>query len=332
MSSGAKARLFLGLFWICGWPLVADSAAVATQAETNRLEFGIFWPPKAPSETRGPGVRPLLNGCLLIRSEHLSNHSLMAHLRIVLSRPSDEAGREFWNSRLAFPEYDWMRYVRAWDKDNRWLWPNLPYLLRLHGLERVERYGGVDPAKGVDNDFAAVLIRKYDESDEREDPVTERRPLVAAEWYPAGGRGEVNKQTIVHTAQSDEFTLHLAGAEGQPRGMAAIWIIYADFMGAKLPETWPKVPEFAGGILAYFELHWDLKTEVGQEISFHQVVPKRGTGFDWEQWTPRTRAAEDSKSTAKLVDVEPTRTGSSKPQQPGKVEHGTAPNAAPPHR
>ena len=57
-----------------------------------------------------------------------------------------------------------MRYVRVWDKDNRWLWPNLPYLLRLHGTERVERYGGVDPGKGVDNDFAAVLMRKYDES------------------------------------------------------------------------------------------------------------------------------------------------------------------------
>ena len=46
-----------------------------------------------------------------------------------------------------FPQYDWMQYVRVWDADHRWLWPNLPYLLRLHGIERVERYGGIDPGE-----------------------------------------------------------------------------------------------------------------------------------------------------------------------------------------
>ena len=29
----------------------------------------------------------------------------------------------------------------------------------MPGKERVDRYGGVDPGKGIDNDFAAVLIR-----------------------------------------------------------------------------------------------------------------------------------------------------------------------------
>ena len=103
--------------------------------------------------------KPLLHGCVILRLEALPDRSLAARLRIILSRPSDETGRQFWNSRLAFPEYDWMRYVRVWDTSHQWLWPNLAYLLRLHGLERVERYGGVDPGKGVDNDFAAVLIR-----------------------------------------------------------------------------------------------------------------------------------------------------------------------------
>jgi hypothetical protein len=48
--------------------------------------------------------------------------------------------------------------------------------LRIHGAEREDRYGGVDPGAGKDNDFAAVLIRV---------PGVES-PLVAAAWYPVG--------------------------------------------------------------------------------------------------------------------------------------------------
>jgi hypothetical protein len=160
MNLCVKAPLVLILLWIC---------KLASAAETNQLDFALFWPPKTPFETPSLDGKPLLKGCVILRLEHLPDRSLVSRLRIMLSRPSDEAGRQFWNSRLAFPEYDWMRYVRVWDKDNRWLWPNLPYLLRLHGIERIERYGGVDPAKGVDNDFAAVLIRKYDKNSRDED-------------------------------------------------------------------------------------------------------------------------------------------------------------------
>ena len=199
----------------------------------------------------------------------------------------------------------------VWDADKRWLWPNLAYLLRFHGIERVERYGGVDPSKGVDNDFAAVLIRKYDGTGRNESQDTRGAPLVAAEWYPAGITA-ADKQTIVHTAQSDEFTLHLSAAEEPPEGLVAVWLIYADFMGAKLPDDWPKAPEFAGGILAYFEVRWDLKAKTGHEISLHQVLPRMSTGFDWERWALRTRAAQDSKSTAKLSDVAPSKAGSLK--------------------
>lgn len=294
MRLSAKKRLCLGLLWIC-WAFAAKSA----QVETNRLVFGVSWPPEAPTETQRTGAKPLLNGVVIIRAERLSDQSSVAHLRILLSRPSDEVGRELWNSRLAFPEYEWMRYVRVWDKDNRWLWPNLPYLLRLHGVERVERYGGVDPGKGVDNDFAAVLIRKYDDSGKHEDPVTTRTPLVAAEWSPVGVSSPVDKQTIVHAAQSDEFMIDLSAPGGGGRGMAAVWLIYADFMGAKLPEAWPKVPEFAGGILAYFELQWNLHAEPGQQLKLRQLLPKRGTGFDWEEWALRTRAQASQAGTSK---------------------------------
>jgi hypothetical protein len=315
----------MGSLWICSGALATRAAPV----ETNRLEFGVFWPPRAPVEARGAGTQPLLRGTVVVCWERSSDRALVARLRIVLSRPSDEAGREAWNSRLAFPEYDWMRYVRVWDKDKQWLWPNLPYLLRLHGVERVERYGGVDPGKGVDNDFAAVLIRKYDASGQHEDPDTERKPLVGAEWYPVGVSPRVDKQTVVHTAQSDEFTLHFGAPEAQSRGVAAMWLIYADFMGAKLPEGWPKTPEFAGGILAYFELHWDRQAEPGQEISLQELMPKRDTGFDWEQWAPRTRATPDPKSTAKLTDLETSDPSPTTRSQPEKLGPGSSPNAAP---
>jgi hypothetical protein len=322
----------LVLLWMCNWTSGAEFPDKATQTETNRLDFEVFWPPKGPSETPVSGAKPLLNGCVILRREHSPDGSLAAHLRIMLIRPSDEAGRKFWNSRLAFPEYDWMRYVRVWDADNRWLWPNLSYLLRLHGVERVERYGGVDPGKGVDNDFAAVLIRKFDASGQNEDEATRRAPLVAAEWYPVGTSGAVDKQTIVHTVQSDEFMLILGRPAARLQGLAAVWLIYADFMGAKLSEAWPKAPEFAGGILAYFELQWDLKAEAGQELSLRQLVPKRSTGFDWERWAPRTRAAQNPKTTSKLSDVGDRRHRDGEAPKSEELKPEASQNAATPHR
>ncbi len=325
----ARVGLLVVLLWCCNWTFAATATASAPQTETNRVAFGIHWPPKAPSEAQRPEERPLLSGSVIVRSEQLSDGGFVAHLRLLLSRPSDEAGRAFWNSRLAYPEYDWMRYVRVWDRDNQWLWPNLPYLLRLHGIERVERYGGVDPGKGVDNDFAAVLIRKYVEPGEQEDQVTKDRPIVSAEWYPVGTSNVVNKQTIVHATQSDEFTLHLGMPQGQVRGMASIWLIYADFMGARLPDTWPKSPEWAGGILAYFEMRWNLDAEPGRRISLQQQSPNRGAGYDWERWATRTRAAWDSRGTAKLSDFDAGKTDSSKFNQPGNAGSGALTNAAP---
>ena len=95
-----------------------------------------------------------------------------------------------------------------WDVDEKWLWPNLPYLLRVRGQNRIERYGGVDPGKDEDNDFAAVLIRAYDATGEVEKAATKLAPLVSAEWYPVGVE-DVDRQTIVHAARSDDFILPL---------------------------------------------------------------------------------------------------------------------------
>ena len=318
----------LVLAWTGGLSWSTDLSAGTASSEITRHEFAVFWPPMDPGKTPSLQARPLLNGWVSIRPERSPDCIVAVHLRVTLSRPSEEAGRVFWNSRLAFPEYDWMRYVRVWDVDNRWLWPNLPYLLRLHGAERIDRYGGVDPGKGVDNDFAAVLIRKYDSSGTNEVNETKRAPLVAAEWYPVGASGAVDKQTIVHTAQSDEFTLHPGPAGQQPQGSVAVWLIYADFMDAKVPESWPKAAEFAGGILAYFEVQWDLRAQPGQEIRVQQLVPKRGTGFDWEQWASRTRIARNPKSTAKLSDVARVSSDGLKSAPPGQAEPGGLVNSS----
>ncbi len=233
--------------------------------------------------------------------QNLAATGWVATIRIVLSRPADDTGREFWNSRLAFPEYDWMSSVRVWDADHHWLWPNLAYLLRLHGKERVDRYGGVDPGKGVDNDFAAVLIRKYDANGERESDDTRNAPLVSAEWNAVGAL-TLGRQTLVHTAQSDPFTLHVGMPDEESSGRAGVWLIYADFLGASPPTGWPKEPEYAGGILAFFEVRWAKSAARRPEIRVHQMAPPRATGFDWERWTRLTLASPDTHGTAKLSD------------------------------
>src|SRR5947208_12256100 len=88
--------------------------AAANGSDGRELEFKVFWPPKDPSETPSKSAQALLNGRVVLRLDRLANKESAMHLRIILNRPADEAGREFWNSSLAFPEYDWMRYVRVW--------------------------------------------------------------------------------------------------------------------------------------------------------------------------------------------------------------------------
>ncbi|MCX7010693.1 MAG: hypothetical protein NTY53_26185 [Kiritimatiellaeota bacterium] len=160
----------------------------------------------------------------------------------------------------------------------------------------------------MDNDFAAVLMRKFDATGQNESATTKDAPLVGAEWYPVDAT-DVDKQSIAHIAQSDEFTLQLGRPEVNGQGRATIWLIYADFLGAPVPKSWPVTPEYAGGILACFEMRWDLSEKRGNEISVRQIVPTHSTGFDWAKWARHTRSLKDSKSTAKLSEL---GTGSSR--------------------
>ena len=312
-------------------PSSAENVPSAEAADAPSAQFGVYWPPQDPAAATATKTRALLDGLVTLKAQTVAATGWGASIRIVLSRAPDEAGREFWNARLAFPEYDWMSYVRVWDTEHRWLWPNLAYLLRLHGKERVERYGGVDPGKGVDNDFAAVLIRKYDASGQIESEETKQAPLVSAEWH-AVGVATSEGQSVVHTAQSDEFTLHLGMPGEVNSGRAGIWLIYADFLGAKPPAAWPKEPEYAGGVLAFFEARWAKSAKGPPEIHIKPMVPRQATGFDWERWALRTLASPDSKRTAKLSNHALPRRPVRESEKPEKVEPDGPANGSQPIR
>jgi hypothetical protein len=265
--------------------------------------FDVYWPPRDPQEVTSVPVRPLLRGRLALEAKRAVGGGGEVWLAITITRPSEEIDRQFWNEQLAFADIAWMNEVRVWDAEKKWLWPNLPYLLRLPGQERVERYGGMDPGKGVDNDFAAVLIRKCDARGEAEMPETKDSPLVSAEWRAEGGDA-TDAETVVHVAKSDSFVLHL-GQEGKPAsGRLKVWLIYADFLGARPPRTWPKQREWAGGILAYFEIDWEATPG---HACRGVVVPKRpeqGTGFEWAEWVSRTPGSHESRARIRLSDTD----------------------------
>lgn len=290
---------FLLLFLGC------DRAQPVSQADDLRpaaCHFGIYWPPKDPEEAQAKSARALLKGTLNVAAEASTGGAASLRLAVTLTRPSEEADREYWNSALAYSNVAWMEEVRVWDAKHTWLWPNLPYLLRLPGRERVERYGGMDPSKHVDNDFAAVLVRQFDAAGRVESPATKDRPLVSAEWHPAGAE-KPDGQTVVHTARSDEFLLHLGPAGTSDRGKLKVWLIYADFLWSKPPRTWPKAKEWAGGILAFFEVDWATQPGRACQLAVHFKRPQESTGFDWAQWVVRKPGSDRSEAEARLSNV-----------------------------
>ncbi len=273
-----------------------QAPAPVTAPPKEVLDFGVYWPPQDPADPAGPIGEPFLLGKLHLHDTEQDSLTLA----IDLTRPHDEEDRETWNTRLAYQQYDWMQRLRVWDVDEKWLWPNLPYLLRAHGRARFERYGGIDPSRGVDNDFAGLLIRAYDATGTNELAATMEAPLVSAEWHPVGVT-DVDRQTIVHTARSDEFTLPLDnGDDEMQQGRFGVWLIYADFMGAPAPSTWPKDLEWRGGVLAYFEIDWTVKAAGKCDVTVEQKTPPSDTGFDWEAWIGPNDGDEKERAVARL--------------------------------
>ena len=267
-------------------------------------DFDILWPPRDPELPRPSWIRPLLKGRLAIAAERKGDGSSAAvRVAVTLTRPAEEADRKYWNSALAYRYLDWMSEVRVWDAEEKWLWPNLPYLLRLPGRERVERYGGLDPSKFVDNDFAAVLVRKYGADGITESAETKGSPMVSAEWHPVGVT-TTDLHSVVHSATSDEFVVHLGAKEkeGPARGRVKIWLIYADFLDSAPPRTWPSAREFAGGILAYLEIDWTTDFE-GRCLGVASCKrPRESTGFDWSAWVDRKLDSDRSEAKVRLSD------------------------------
>ena len=253
-------------------PLTLD-----TVEDARSTAFRVDWPPVDPSRVRDDRSPPLLSGELVANTGRLSDESAVS-LRIELTRASADDDRLRWNRDLKFPEYDWMSRVRTWDRNEKWLWPNLPYLLRANGIEREQRYGGVDPGKGVDNDFAAIVVKSSGAS-------LDIAELVTAEWHPPQG-DFVDKRSVVHRAISDDLVWSIP--DSSDNGTLNIWLIYADFLDYSPPSAWPSEPEFDGGILSYFSLEWRRLDDGRIEIfQCENTSPHASTGVEWEEWTAK---------------------------------------------
>ena len=197
-----------------------------TEHDCENISFRVDWPPMAPADSQRLQSPPLLSGELIVATGRRSSEPTI-NVRIELVRADSESDRLRWNRHLKFPEYDWMSRVRTWDPEKKWLWPNLPYLFRAHGIERQQRYGGVDPEKGIDNDFAAVVVKSLDVDDQNE------VELVTAEWHPPRG-GFVDRRSIVHRAISDDLQWSIP--ESRQSGELGVWLIYADFLNFSPPR------------------------------------------------------------------------------------------------
>ena len=65
-----------------------------------------------------------------------------------------------------------------------------------------------------------------------------------------------------------------------------------DFLNARPPRTWPRTGEFAGGILAYFEIDWQTLPGQSCQGDVRCKRPPAGTGFDWEEWVVRKPSSD----------------------------------------
>lgn len=271
------------------------SPAKAAAADAFQTDFKVYWPPDLATNPPSGKARPLLHGKLF---GAVAGNKIA--LNVTLARPADDLHRRFWNSSLAFPQHEWMARVRVYDQGEQWLWPNLAYLLKLDGKEREERYGGWDPGKQIDNDFAAVLIRKYDADGRQESADTRNAPLVSARWQPMGAKNP-DKTAIVHEARSDQFVAQLFDDLDQPaQGRLKVWLIYADFMDYPAPKPWPSEREFNGGILAFFLVDWKHVPGQPAVAQCANTVPDVPTGFDWQKWVGRETQASHPKASARL--------------------------------
>ena len=267
------------------------------------VDFDINWPPTSLAP-RKRTRRSLLTGRLLLRGDMSRKTDPKMTITLILTRPhAINADRKYWNAMTTFEQYKhWMPYVTGRDADGaEWLWPNLPHLFRLHGTDRVERYGGWDKGHKVDNDFGAVLIRKLDAS---------TPPLVSAAWRPVGVKDTI-RSDVVHSAESDTFMLRPDNPAKPCSGLVRVWFVYGDFMTWRAPWKYASGPmknrplkkEYAGGIIAQFRIAWR-RCAPSRPFVFTviQETPTDDTHFDWKRWIARKAKWDTPKASPRLTD------------------------------
>lgn len=294
------ALSLLLLMFIFGCRHDPEIAVVPSQRKHVAMdEFDIHWPPVDLENQPEKIKRPLLRGSVAVTETVTVTDHRALEITVTITRPSTEADREFWNSQLSFADLPWMDDVRVWDSKSNWQWPNVPFLLRRAGVERIERYGGVDPGKNVDNDFAAVLIRRSDTNEGDRFRSAADLPFVSAEWH-ANGHQDTHLHSLVHVAKSDTFVVDVGRNAERTAGTLRLWLIYADFLSSRPPASWPKEPEWAGGILTYCEIDYQKPPDQACHAILTFTTPPTSTGFDWEAWS------EDQSSPAKsrLTDLQ----------------------------
>jgi hypothetical protein len=285
-------------------PFVPKSTHISA---AGAVDFDINWPPTSLAP-RKPSRRSLLSGQLILRGNTLQKIDPKMIITLVLTRPhATDADREFWNSQTAFKQYKhWMPYVRGHDANGaEWLWPNLACLFKLHGIDRVARYGGWDPGHKVDNDFGGVLIRKYNASGDTKSG----GPLVSADWHTVGSN-DATRSDVVHSAKSDSFTLHPEEITRHCSGLVRVWFIYADFMTWRAPWKYAVGPmkgrllrkEYAGGIIAQFRIDWTYAPGRLFEFTVTPETPRDDTGFNWVNWVARKAEWDTPKARPTLTD------------------------------
>ena len=274
---------------------------------TGAVDFDINWPPTSLAP-RKPSMRSLLTGQLLLRGDASQKTDPKMIITLVLTRPhATDADRKFWNSETAFKQYKhWMPYIHGRDANGtEWLWPNLAHLFKLHGTDRVERYGGWDRGHKVDNDFGGVLIRKYNASGD----IETAQPLVSSNWRAADA-DDANRSDVVHSAESDSFTLHPEDSARPYSGLARVWFIYGDFMTWRAPWKYATGPmkgrplkkEHAGGIISQFRIAWKYAPDRPFEFTVTPETPREDTGFDWPGWIARKAEWDTPKARPRLTD------------------------------
>ena len=163
--------------WAFADPSELEKVHGGINRETS-VHFDVNWPLTGTRRARLKTPRKIIDGTLMVKPRDLADpNGANLSIRIGLERlHGGEEDRQFWN-RIGGSE-------KTYGKDesgDRWLWPNLVWLLNGPLLPRLSPALHTGMGETVD-DFGAVVIRHYD-SQGVEFPDTAQEPLVSFRWH-----------------------------------------------------------------------------------------------------------------------------------------------------